>query len=288
MRFIPNSIFGQLAAVALILFMHLFMPFPVSAQSAGEADRPPARPPARELVSHFPRERYRELVEEGSLKHFFTDSVNLALAPQLPGLENTRTALEEMEPKIGVEALFLLRDRLAGDSEAERDLALYNIFRSVSTMEGIEYYSASRERMRIFYEESYAVADPDSREPRPDPTVSEIPRRDRIHVYQRDSSFGRNVYTVEYVRRENVYLMSMTNLTRMYYGIFPVVAPENLEIHLTVVETEEGYLFYGACGVNVISLFGLEDRAKDSFYNRIEALYRWFRSRVEAHNEVAS
>ncbi|NBF39024.1 MAG: hypothetical protein GVY14_01280, partial [Spirochaetes bacterium] len=274
MRFTPNSIFGRLSASALILLLvllpALFVPVSASAQSPGGT----ARPPARELVSHFSRDSYRELIAEGSLKHFFTDSVNLALAPQVPGLENTRTALEEMEPKIGVEALFLLRDRLAGDSEMERDLALYNIFRSVSTMEGIEYYSASRERMRIFYEESYAVADPDSREPLPDPTVSQIPRRDRIHVYQRDSSFGRNVYTVEYVRREDAYLMSMTNLTRMYYGIFPVVAPENLEIHLTVVETEEGYLFYGACGVNVISLFGLEDRAKDSFYNRIEALYR--------------
>ncbi len=282
MRFIPNSIFGRPAAAALIML--LLAPVAMSAQSPGET----ARPPARELVSRFSRDSYRELMEEGSLKHFFTDSVNLTLAPQVPGLENTRTALEEMEPKIGVEALFLLRERLAGDSETERDLALYNIFRSVSTMEGIEYYSASRERMRIFYEESYAVADPDSRDPLPDPTVSEVPRRERIHVYQRDSSFGRNVYTVEYVRREDAYLMSMTNLTRMYYGIFPVVAPENLEIHLTVVETEEGYLFYGACGVNVISLFGLEDRAKDSFYNRIEALFRWFQSRVEAHNEAAS
>ena len=288
MRSMPTSIFSRLSVVALLLFTHV----PVSAQSGGEPDSQPARstarPEARELVSHLSQERYRELIEAGSIKHFFTDSVDLALAPQVPGLENTRSALEAMEPKVGVEALFLLRERLTGDSEAERDLSLYNIFRSVSTMEGIEYYSASRGRMRIFYEESYAVAGPESREPLPDPTVSEIPRRDRIHVYQRDSSFGRNVYTVEYVRREDAYLMSMTNLTRMYYGIFPVVAPENLEIHLTVVETEEGYLFYGACGVEVISLFGLEDRAKDSFYNRIEALYRWFRSRVEAQISTES
>jgi hypothetical protein len=154
-------------------------------------------------------------------------------------------------------------------------------------MEGIEYYSASRERMRIFYEESYAIAGPDDREPIPDPLVSEVPREDRIHVFQRDSSFGANVYRVEYVRREDAYLMSMTNLTRMYYGILPVVAPENLEIHITVVETKDGYLFYGACGVSVISLFGLEDRAKDSFYNRIEAIYRWFRGRIEDANTAS-
>jgi hypothetical protein len=241
-------------------------------------------PPARELVSHLSRDRYRTLISEGGIKHFFADTIELEIAPNVPGMANTRNALQQMEPKIGVEALFLLRKRIAGETEEERELALYNIFRSVSTMEGIEYYSASRERMRIFYIESYAVRSPDDREPLPDPVVSEVPPQDRIYVYQEDSSFGKNVYTVNYVRREDAYLMSMTNLTRMYYGILPVVAPENLEIHLTVVETEEGYLFYGACGVSVISLFGLEDRAKDSFYNRIEALYRWFRGEVEAHN----
>jgi hypothetical protein len=278
MRYIATAIFGICAVLLLAA-----APQRAHSQSAADVERPATR----SLVSHLPRERYRALLEEGSLKHFFSDEVELTIAPEVPGLQNTRSALEAMEPKIGVEALFLLRDRIEGDTEAERELALYNIFRGVSTMEGIEYYSASRERMRIFYEESFAITDPDSREPIPDPTVEEVPATDRIFVYQEDSSFGRNVYTVEFVRREDAYIMSMTNLTRMYYGILPVVAPENLEIHLTVVETEEGYLFYGACGVWVISLFGLEDRAKDSFYNRIEALYRWFRSRVEAHNADA-
>jgi hypothetical protein len=277
----PDSaaIFGPLLGILLIATITA----PLAAQDAAAEERPPTR----ELVSHLSRDDYRSLRQDGNLKHFFSDEIDLAIAPDVPGIERTRAALEEMEPKLGVEALFLLRQRIAGDSEAERELALYNIFRSVSTMEGIEYYSASRERMRIFYKESYAVSDPDSREPLADPTVTEIPETDRIYVFQEDSSFGRNVYTVEYARRDEAYLMSMTNLTRMYYGILPVVAPENLEIHLTVVETEEGYLFYGACGVSVISLFGMQDRAKDSFYNRIEALYRWFRSRVEAHNAEA-
>ena len=154
-------------------------------------------------------------------------------------------------------------------------------------MEGIEYYSASRERMRIFYEESYVINNPDDRDHRDDPLVTEIPRTDNIYVYQRDSSFGRNVYSVEYRHRDDTFFMSMTNLTRMYYGIAPVVAPENLEIHLAVVETEEGYLFYGVTGVDVITLLGLEDRVKDSFSNRIEAIFRWFESRIESYEPVS-
>lgn len=272
------------AISALALVAAVLLPVSGFAQSAAARERPPAR----ELLSHLSTERYRSLREEEGIKHFFTDEVALEIAPDIPGIANTREALVEMKPKIGVEALFLLEERLPGESEEERERTLYNIFRAVSTMEGIRYYSASRERMRIFYEESYAIAGPDEREPLPDPLVSEVPREDHIYVFQRDSSFGKNVYRVEYLRREEAYLMSMTNLTRMYYGILPIVAPRNLEIHITVVETADGYLFYGACGVDVISLFGLEDRAKDSFYNRVEAIYRWFRSRIEAHDESSS
>ncbi|MFP4010382.1 MAG: DUF6675 family protein [Spirochaetaceae bacterium] len=272
MRILPTAMF------AIVLLSTLSAGAP--AQSAADSDRPRAE----RLLSHLSDDRFREVMEEGGTKHYFEDTVELNLAFEGSGRDRTERALTAMEPRIGVEALFLVEEHVEEESEKERDRALYNIFRSVSTMEGIEYYSASRERMRTFYHESYAVEDPESREPLSDPVVTEVPEEDQIYVYQRDSSFGRNVYRVDYVRDDDAYLMSMTNLTRMYYGVLPVVAPENLEIHLTVMETEEGYLFYGACGVRVISLFGMQDRARDSFYNRIEALYRWFRSRVEAHN----
>ncbi|MFP3959295.1 MAG: DUF6675 family protein [Spirochaetaceae bacterium] len=272
MRILPAATF----AVVLLSTLSAGAP----AQSAADSDRPRAE----RLLSHLSDDRFREVMEEGGTKHYFEDAVELDLAFEGPGRDRTERVLRAMEPKIGVEALFLVEEHVEEETEKERDRALYNIFRAVSTMEGIEYYSASRERMRTFYHESYAVEDPESREPLSDPVVTEVPEEERIYVYQRDSSFGRNVYRVDYVRDGDAYLMSMTNLTRMYYGVLPVVAPENLEIHLTVMETEEGYLFYGACGVRVISLFGMQDRARDSFYNRIEALYRWFRSRVEAHN----
>lgn len=236
----------------------------------------------REVLSQLSRGDYRELGNQGSITHFFTDGVELTLAPDIRGVEDIRVALESMAPKVGIESLYLLRKHLPGDSTRERERVLYNILRSISTMEGIEYYSASRERMRIFYTESYVINNPEDKERRDDPLVSEIPQTDTIYVYQRDSSFGRNVYSVEYRYRDNAFFMSMTNLTRMYYGIAPVVGPKNLEIHLTVMETQEGYLFYGATGVDVITLLGLENRVKDSFSNRIEAIFGWFQSRIEA------
>lgn len=259
----------------------LFVAGPALWIEADTGNASEAPPPTRGVLSNLSRDQYRELQDEGSLKSFFTDGVELELAPDLRGVDDIREALETMDPKVGIESLFLLSESLPGDSEAERELTLYNIFRSISTMEGIEYYSASRERMRVFYKESYVINNPDDKDRRDDPLVSEIPETDTIHVFQRDSSFGRNVYEVEYRHRDDKFFMSMTNLTRMYYRIAPVVAPENLEIHLTVVETEDGYLFYGATGVDVITLLGLEDRVKDSFSNRVEAIFRWFQSRIE-------
>ncbi len=216
------------------------------------------------------------LLSEGEITHFYREEAKLTLAPDGYGWRAARARIEEFEPKLGVEALFLLPYPSDLQRRPEPGLRVYNTLRSVSTMEGIEYYSASRERMRIFYIDSFAVEEPDSRERQPDPLVSAVPREDTVFVYQRDSSFGRNVHRVTYTYENGAYLLRMTNLTRMFYGILPLVAEENLDVYLTIIPVEEGIIFYGNSAVRVIGLFGMEDRARNSFYNRIKALYSWF------------
>ncbi len=213
---------------------------------------------------------------------FFDDPAQMELLPDTVYSAEIRASLIELAPSIGVEALYLLP---LPDSLTQRPdfvLRTYNVLRSISTMEGIEYYSASRERMRVFYVESYVIDDPESRRAIRDPLVSEIPPRDRIYAYQEDSSFGRNSYELDYSHRRNQIGLSMVNLTRMSYGILPLVRPGNLEIHLAVIPTQDGLLFYGNCGVRVIGLFGMQDRVQASFQNRIDAIYRWFSARISS------
>lgn len=234
----------------------------------------------RELFPGLTSVQYAQLQAEGEITHFYREEAELTLAPEAFGWREARERIKEFGPKIGVEALFLMPYPPALEAASDPELQIYNTLRSVSTMEGIEYYSASRERMRIFYIDSYAVEDPDSRRPQPDPVVSSIPIEDSIYVYQRDSSFGRNVHRVTYRYTDGAYQVRMTNLTPMFYGILPLVAEENLDVYLTIIPVEEGVVFYGNSAVRVIGLFGMEDRARNSFYNRIKALFDWFSGEV--------
>jgi hypothetical protein len=263
------------AIPALLLFFYL-APVPAGADLPQEWS-------SRTFATVFPDLTARQkaqLSAEGEITHFYREDAKLILAPDGFGWRQARERIKEFGPKIGVEALFLTPYPGALENAADPELELYNTLRSVSTMEGIEYYSASRERMRIFYIDSYAVEDPDSRTPRRDPVVSSIPTEDTVYVYQRDSSFGRNVHRVTYRYTDGAYQVRMTNLTRMFYGILPLVAEENLDVYLTIVPVEEGIVFYGNSAVRVIGLFGMEDRAQNSFYNRIKALFDWFSREV--------
>lgn len=213
---------------------------------------------------------------------FYTDEPIFTLAPDTVFTDDIARDIDELDPRLGIEARFFFPVPSEVLNRDDFELRLYNILRSVSTMEGIEYYSASRERMRTFYHESYAVAGPDGDERIADPLVSRIPRNDRIYVFQKDSSFGKNVQQLDYTFAWGNFLIRMQNLTTMFYnGLIPLVGDENLLTYLVVDPQEEGIIFYGHLAVRVGALFGMEERARNSFYNRIKALYDWFSQRME-------
>ncbi|TVQ40973.1 MAG: hypothetical protein EA384_01515 [Spirochaetaceae bacterium] len=256
-------LFSTLLSCAVLL--------PLPAFSTGPAHRrlPALSPQQRALLNSGER-----------VLHFYNQPRQIALLPDTVYGAAITASLHELAPRIGVEALYLLPMPAGLPQQDGFALRLYNVLRSVSTMEGIEYYSASRERMRVFYRESYIVADPGSRDRAPDPLVDIVPASDRQFAFQHDSSFGRNTYALDYRFESGQMGLTMINLTRMSYGILPLVGDRNLEIHLVVIPTDDGLLFYGNCGVRVIGLFGMQDRVQASFTNRIDAIYRWFDEQV--------
>lgn len=221
-----------------------------------------------------------ELIHAGELSLQYgieSDStISVRLAPAFA--EAIRADLNAIDPKIGVEVLFLV----AAPHGLDRvDARLLTTLQSFSTMEGIEYYSATRDRMRTLFHESYVVAGPASSERLPDPHVPALPESDQIYVYQRDSSFGRNVLELNYTVTDTAIRLQMRNLTRMnYQGIVPAVGPGDLSLDLVVYPFGEHLLFYGNSGARPLSLLGMEARVQRSFYNRLVALYHWFLDRA--------
>lgn len=227
-------------------------------------------------VSALTEPQIARLLAEGELTQQYRDGASARLAPA----ERTEilAALEVLDPAVGVEVLLL--EPIQAPTEAI-DLEMYNVLRSISTMEGIEYYSASRDRMRTLFHESFVIAGPSDRTEVPDPLVSSVPTTSVIHIYQHDSSFARNVYEVKYEVDKGSVWVWMNNLTTLFYrGIVPAVGAGNLQVHLVVKNLGDHLLFYGNCGVSPISLLGMQERAATSFYNRLVAMGRWFTNQL--------
>jgi hypothetical protein len=145
-------------------------------------------------------------------------------------------------------------------------------------MKGIEYYSASRKRMRIFYHDAYVITSPEEKTKIVDPLVNSIPEKSDLYAYLEDSSFGHYICHVEYEYDGEAFIMEMQNLTQIWYTIIPLIKPHKLKSYTIIIPLGEEILFYGFSCLRAVNLFGMARGRIDSLYNRIKAVYNWFRA----------
>lgn len=188
--------------------------------------------------------------------------------------------LASEKPNVVVEALYLWKKPASASPEAET-LAVYNILRSVASLQGIEYWSASRGKMRLFYEESWRVVSPTDTARIPDQALTELPQRESITVWQKDLSFGGNLNQVDYTSAADGVLMESVNLTKMYYSVVPVASPGALKVRVLVLSVDEGLLFWVVSSANATVVPGVRGKLESSFGNRAEAIFRWFAGKAE-------
>lgn len=235
-----------------------------------------------ELLPLLSNAQIDALLHDGELTHFYSRDDFIDLAPHKPFRKIIESNLTELEPTLGVEALFLLKLPQGTDQNPEFDVELFNTLTSISTMEGIEYFSASRNRMRLFFESSYVIDSPQNRNRLADPVFNSIPSEYSLLAFQKDLSFGKNVQEVYYRSDNGTVLMSMKNLTTMFYGIIPLIPPEQMVMELYILPLDDCLIFYGNVGVRVTVIPGVEKKSQNSFYNRIKALYAWFQREISS------
>ncbi len=193
-----------------------------------------------------------------------------------PGFAPIKLALEAEKPGLRVEAVFVLARPQASDPARERASLLRQIT-SISTLEGIQYWSASRKRWRTFFAESYRVDSLENRIRLPDLRPDGQQPGFAFLAFQRDLSFGSNVYSYEYDFREDGSIMvTQTNLTPMSYGLIPMLGAGSLRTRILVIPADEGIVFYVASAATVARIPILSGRLEDSFSNRAAAFFSWF------------
>jgi len=168
---------------------------------------------------------------------------------------------------------------------------LYNNLLALSSLAGIEYFSASRGAMRTFYESSIVIDSPTARRAIADPFFAEPPAELTIYASQRDLTFGTNIYQYNYYFPQSempsgqiphgIMIFVQENLTALSYGIIPAVSRNRLRSIVAVIDTDTHIVVYAASMARASTLPGIRDRIGSSFSNRAEAIFMWFSGRAD-------
>ena len=161
-------------------------------------------------------------------------------------------------------------------------LQIFNQILAISTLTGIQYFSASRNAMRTLYDFSGIIDGPQTRNPLPDPVFSQLPQTLTQYARKRDLTFGDNIYRYSYVSTPDAVFFVQENLTSMNYGIIPAIGRGNLRSVVALIDCGDSVLIYVVSMTRAVSLPGMGDRISNSFKNRAEAVLNWLTGRLNS------
>ena len=190
--------------------------------------------------------------------------------------------MRDLGPNTMVETLHLYKKTSpAAAWSADENTRLYNNLLALSTLAGLEYFSATRGVMRTFYETSFVIDGPVSARPLPDPVFTQLQAELKIYARQHDLTFGDNIYQYDYYSAPGGLFFVQQNLTPLKYGIITAVARNNLRSVVAVLDAGDHILVYAASMARTASIPGMRERVGNSFANRVEAVLNWFRDQAD-------
>ena len=191
---------------------------------------------------------------------------------------------QDLNPSVMVETLHLYKKPQEAEKtawSAEEETALYNEMLALSTLAGLQYYSATRDTMRTFYETSSVIDSPSSKKPIADPVYSEPRPALTLFARQKDLTFGDNIYQYDYYNAPGTIIFVQENLTSLTYGIIPAVGKNKLHSTVAIIDAGEYLLVYAASMAKAASIPGMKERIGNSFSNRAIAVIDWFSQRAD-------
>lgn len=190
----------------------------------------------------------------------------------------------ELDPSVMVETLHLYKKPPEAEKaawSAREEAELYNASLALSTLAGLQYFSASRGKMRTFYETSHIIDGPSGESPLPDPVYPGPLPELRLYARQKDLTFGDNVYQYDYFSVPGGLVFLQQNLTFMNAGIIPAVGKNKLRSVVAVLDAEDCLLVYAASMAKAASVPGMKGRIGNSFANRAVAVLNWFSAQAD-------
>ena len=249
---------------------------------------------SQEIKSEYPKlediidSRYlSELRANNKISRFFTEKDNSDFQ-FYPDLELSKSATKKWKstrqdnPNFTIESIYRL-EKSKSDKEFTgenlekilfEDAKIKKILRSVSKMEGIEYYSNSRKKTEVLYSKAYTVNNPIERKKIADNyNYSENP----IYVLLDDNSFGEYLSVINNDSKNFENCFEYINIDNINYGIIKAVEPNNMLVFIDVINCENEIIVYVyiQSKMDVPAIF--KNKIYDSFVARTDALFEWFK-----------
>ena len=179
---------------------------------------------------------------------------------------------EEVPSLLGENVYLIEKDNITLDKASV-------ILRSVSKMQGMQYYSNGEKKWTTLYHDAYCVSGPTEKTKVPDNTTASA---DGVVQYclLNDNSLGKTNYKVSYFQTENEISMQLENTTAVTYGPIKAVKPENLHINLVMTVCDDFVVVYMNVKANFLSLGFLETRMQRSLLARLDAIFNWFSQEI--------
>jgi len=195
-------------------------------------------------------------------------------------------AVDSLEANTLIEALYLYKKPAAAAAAFEgwtqtQRTGVFNQILAVSTMTGLQYYSASRRTTRTFYESSFMVDGPEAKNRIPDPVFTTVPQTLTTYAKQKDLTFGDNIYRYDYIAAQDAFYIIQDNITALTIAFVPVIGRGHLKSVIAIIDCGDSILVYAVSIAKAVSVPGLMSRVVSSFSNRVEAVLSWFTGRLD-------
>ena len=184
-----------------------------------------------------PTSLYDELMSKGSILKNSDGANGFLLLPETyysDKVKESAVIKEDGNFPFVYEGLYYLNkaDILKASNSTKKEITIDDVARvcrSVSKMQGMEYFSHRRNKYRVLYERCYMIDEKDLDKKNPDP----IPDQNTgnadgqvSYCFQDDSSFGANKYKLSYHQHDNELFTQFVLMDKMGAGPFNALIQE--------------------------------------------------------------
>ena len=229
---------------------------------------------------------YERLINEGSIADYrYEATEKFALLPKSVYSEGLHRTMIKKEPgnfPYTYEGLHLIKkaDLLKQGNSGKTTITLEDIskvVRSLSTMEGMTYYSTTRNKEMVLFKRCYMIAGAGDKTKVPDQNTGNADGQ-ISYCLQDDSSFGENTYRLTYHQNEDSLWCNFTILDKMGIGPFRPIHPGKMIINILVTDCGDDILLYLCTDTDCLKLPGIKGQITKSMIARMTAVYEWFKT----------